>query len=364
MDKTEILIIGAGVVGLAIAEKLSQNHEVVLVEQEHTFGQHTSSRNSEVIHSGIYYPPGFLKAKLCVRGNELLYQFLEKENIPHKKCQKYVIATCPEEVPKIEALKANGEKNNVPGLKLVDQKEMNSIEPQVKAIMGLLAPTTGIMDVHILMQTLLRKSEKNGAIVAFFTKVTGLKKIDQGYIVSFADGYELEAKIVINSAGLFCDQIAQMLGIDIDKAGYRLHYCKGEYYKTFKIKNINHLIYPVPRPDGRSLGIHIRLHLDGTIAFGPNAYYVDSLNYSMDETHKKDFYESIKKYIDIDYDALNPDDTGIRPKLQIPGGPVRDFVIKNEVALGLPNFINLIGIESPGLTSCLAIAEYVATLLP
>jgi len=363
VDKIEILIIGAGVVGLAIAERLSANHEVIVVEQEESFGRHTSSRNSEVIHSGIYYEPGSLKAKLCVLGNSMLYEFLKKEELPYWNCGKYVIATCAEEVPIIENIMANGMRNGVEGMKFVEGEEVRANSPQIKAIAGLWVPSTGILDVHLLMKRLVFRTEENGGMAAFSTKVCGINRVENGYVVTFEDGYQMEAEMVINAAGLFSDRVAAMVGIDIDEADYRLHYCKGEYYKTSKIKNLPHLIYPVPHPDGRSLGIHTRLHLDGTVGFGPNAYYVNDLDYQVDETHKNDFYASVSNFINIDFENLSPDDAGIRPKLQVEGGAVRDFIICEEKERNLPGFINLIGIESPGLTCCLAIAKKVENII-
>ena len=363
MEKIDILIIGAGVVGLALAEKLSKKYDsVVLAEKESSFGQHASSRNSEVIHSGIYYNNNSLKADLCVEGNALLYSFFDRENIPYMKCGKYVIATNKNEIDLIEALYENGKRNNVPGLSIVTREHILKEIPEVKAIMGLFVPSTGIMDSHSYMKRLEYKAENNGCLISYNTEVKSIEKSSSGYTVGFSDNYEIEASAVINSAGLYSDRISEMAGIDPDKEGYRIHYCKGIYYRTSRYRDFKRIVYPVPAAEVTHLGIHIRIHLDGSIAFGPNSFYVDELDYSFDGSYKAEFHKSIKNYIDIDPDDLKEDDCGIRPKLQVPGGSFRDFIIKNESDRSLENFISLVGIESPGLTSSLAIANYVEKL--
>ena len=364
MDKIDILIIGAGVVGLAVAEKLSQKYDsVVLVDKEGAFGQHASSRNSEVIHSGIYYNNNSLKADLCVEGNELIYSFFNRENIEYNNCGKFVIATNRDEIELIESLYENGKRNNVPDLSIVTREQILKEVPDIKALMGLFVPTTGIMDSHSFMKRLEYKAENNGCLVSYNTELTSIEKSSSGYIAGFSDGYEIEASVVINSAGLFSDRISELAGIDPDKEGYRIHFCKGVYYRTSRYRNFRRIVYPVPAPEVNHLGIHIRIHLDGSTAFGPNSFYVDEIDYSFDSSFKDEFHKSIKNYIDIDPDDLKEDDCGIRPKLQMRGESFKDFIIRNESDRGLDNFINLVGIESPGLTSSLAIAEYVAKLI-
>jgi L-2-hydroxyglutarate oxidase LhgO len=364
MEKIKYLIIGAGIIGLSIAKKLSEyDKSVVLVDQENSFGRHTSSRNSEVIHSGIYYPKSSLKARLCVDGNKLLYRYLEREKIPYKKCGKYIITNTESEKKSIENLITNGKNNGVSGLRLVTGNDITKKMPYIKATYGIWVPSTGILDVHALMGNLKQKINDNEAVVAFNTKVTNINKKETGYEISFKDGYKILSDVVINSAGLFSDQIAKLVGIDIDSNFYKLSYCKGEYYRTNVIKSVPNLVYPLPHSNLNSLGIHTRLFLDGTLAFGPNAYYIDKLDYSIDEKYKKDFFESISKYIDINKDDIYPSDTGIRPRLKNGDKHDYDFIIKNEYEKGFPNFINLIGIESPGLTSCLSIADYVKDLI-
>ena len=364
MEKVNILIVGAGVIGLSIARALSEEFEdVVVIEKEESFGRHTSSRNSEVIHSGIYYPQNTLKAKLCVRGIELIYDFCEKNGVPFQNCGKLIVASNEEELTELYKLKENGEKNNVKGLEIIDEIECRELEPQIRVIKALKVNSTGIFDTHKFMQKLEKEAESNDAFIVYDMEVISIKKNENKYIVNFTNGEIFEVNTLINSAGLFSDKIAEMVGIDMQNANLQLHWCKGEYYKTTKVKDIKRLIYPLPDPKGISLGIHLTINLNEEARFGPNAYYVNELNYSMDETHKDAFYDSIIKYIKIDKEHLSLDDCGIRPKLQGPDDDFRDFYIKEESEKGFPNFINLIGIDSPGLTCSLAIAEEVKRIL-
>lgn len=366
MERCDAAIIGAGAVGLAAAYRLSQKFKNIIVfENEDSFGKHTSSRNSETIHSGIYYPPGTLKAELCLRGNGLLYSFMEDNDITFLNCGKYIIASSHDEIPEIERLHANGIKNGVPGIRIAEGSEIEEREPLVKAIAGVYVPTAGIMNSYELMKRLETLAKDNGALFAYRTCVKRIERESSGYTVESEDGHSIHADIVINCAGLFSDKVASMAGIDTERSGYNLSFCKGEYYKSDNVKKMNMLIYPVPSPDGRSLGIHNRLFTDGTVAFGPNAYYLKEniADYSMDESHKEEFLYSLPLFMKTDISDLYPYDCGIRPKLQKEGEKFRDFVIKNEEEAGLKNFINLIGIESPGLTSCLAIADYISEII-
>ncbi len=364
MEQVNILIIGAGIIGLAIARELSKEFEdVVLVEAESTFGRHTSSRNSEVLHSGIYYPKNSLKALLCVNGVQKLYQYAKEKNIPFRNCGKLIVANSKKELTILEEIKDNGENNGVLDLQIINRSECKKMEPQIKAEYALRVPSTGIIDSHTLMQKLESEAESNGADLVYNMNVISIKALDEGYLVVFSNGENFEARTIINCAGLYSDKIAEMIGINIVKEDLQLHWCKGEYYKSSKIKNINHLIYPVPDPNGVFLGIHLTINLQGEVRFGPNAYYIDELNYEMDESHKPEFLKAIKNYLEIDEENFHLDDCGIRAKLQKEGGIFRDFYIKEESEKGFSNFINCIGIESPGLTCCLTIAEEVRNLL-
>lgn len=365
MEEFDVIIIGAGIVGLAIAERLSRKYEnVLLIEKEESFGRHTSSRNSEVIHSGIYYQKDSLKARLCVRGNKLLYNFLKKYEIPYRNCGKLVVATEKQELPILTKIYQKGIRNGVAGLKILSEQETKKLEPLFRAVGSLYVPSTGIMDTHRVMSQLEFLAAQNGALIAYNTEAVGIERINDEYLVQVKDeDIRIKVPILINAAGLWSDKVAEMAGLSIAKCNYKLHFCKGEYYKTTRHKDIAHLIYPVPDPSGLYLGIHTRINLNGELSFGPNAYYVDELDYRIDEKYHEDFYQAIKKYLDIEYDDIWPDDCGIRPKLQAPNEPERDFVISNEKEKGFPNLINLIGIESPGLTCCLAIAEYVEKII-
>ena len=356
----DVIIIGAGIVGLAVAHELcSQYNNILVVEKESTFGQHVSSRNSEVIHSGLYYEPDSLKAQLCVRGNKLMYDFAEKYKINYKNCGKIIVVSDPDELEQLEVLMKNGKQNNVEGLQMISGKEVSRREPIIKAAGGLVVPSTGIIDSHGFMYKLEYLITSNDSSIVYNTEVSDITCEDEHYFLSFKDvDYSAKSKIIINSAGLWCDNISRMVGI-ID---YKLHICKGEYYKTSMYRNkLSSLIYPLPT--AISLGTHIVLHLDGSIGFGPNAYYVDKIDYSMDNSNKNTFLKHINTYLDLPEDALSEDFTGIRPKTQAPGEPAQDFIIKNETDKGYNNFINLIGIESPGLTSSLAIAKYVKEII-
>lgn len=357
----DAIIIGAGIIGLSIAEKLSHRYSKILViEKESGFGQHTSSRNSEVIHSGIYYPKDSLKAKLCVEGNQLLYSFLDTHALPYRKSGKLVIATQDSEKPLLKELLAKGEANGVKGLKIISQEEVLQREPNFKSKGALWVPSTGIMDTHSIMRKMESLAQRNGVDISYNTEVSSIKKIEDSYHIAFLkDPTIITSPIVINCAGLWSDKISSLVGID----GYKLHWCKGEYFKTTKLKNVRHLVYPIPDPELMFLGIHTRTNLNGDLFFGPNANYVDKLDYSVSENSKKEFFNSIKRFLDIEMDDLSIDTSGIRPKLQERGGKQRDFVIKNETERGYKNFINLIGIESPGFTSCLSIANYVNKLI-
>ena len=365
-NKTDIIIIGAGVVGLAAAYKLSLKfRHIVVLEKDDTFGRHTSSRNSETIHSGIYYPQNTLKARLCLRGNELLYSFMNQQDVTHINCGKYIIATSKDEIPEIEKLKRNGELNGVPGLRLVTGDEISSAEPDVKALMGVHVPTAGVMNSYELMKRFESMSKENGVLFAYRTGVAAVARSFDDYSVLTDNGDKISAGIVVNCAGLFSDMIASSAGIDIDAAGYRLKYCKGEYYKSENTGRMKSLVYPVPSPDGRSLGIHTRMFTDGSIVFGPNAYYMDKneIDYSLNNERRDEFMNSVPLFMKRDVGDMSVCDCGIRPKLQGPGGEFRDFVILDEADRDLPGLINCIGIESPGLTSSLAIAEYILRMV-
>jgi len=364
-ESVDITIIGAGVVGLAIAAAVAtRNRQVVVLEKNDSFGQETSSRNSEVIHAGIYYPKKFLKSQLCLEGNRLLYDWCEKHHVPHRRIGKFIVATDEEECSNLEKIKVTAQDNGVEKLELLGREQIKSQEPEVNALAALFSPNTGIIDTHRLMQSILGSAEGKGAIITYRSEVTAIHFDGSAWDLEINSGeYHISTKILVNSAGLQVDRIAALAGIDIDAAGYRLKLCKGNYFTATPAPKINHLIYPVPVKNNVGLGIHATLDLSGRVRFGPDSRYLSngqSQDYSVDEERKPAFYDSIRKYLPgISMDALSPDMSGIRPKVQGPGDPMMDFIIREESDRGFPGLIDLVGIESPGLTSCLAIGKHI-----
>ena len=374
MDRVDLIIVGAGVVGLAVAAELSQSlsdPEIMLMDRHPKFGQDTSSRNSEVIHAGMYYPPNTLKAKLCVEGNPLLYEFCDRFHVPYERLGKLIIAREENEIAAVEGIYKQGISNQVPGLKMLNQNEIAAMEPNITAVAALYSTTTGIIDSHKLMAQLERSAVSNGAMMAYMHKVVGVNRCADGYEVKFIgpDGQEdeLACTWLINCAGLYSDFIPAQLGIDVEAAGYKIYPVKGEYFSVAmsKSKLISHLIYPPPLKSLKGLGTHITKSLDGRARLGPNVQYVsDREDYDVDPTHIEEFYQAARSYLPfIEKDDLQSDMAGMRPKIQAPDGPVADFVICHETDRGLAGFINLVGIESPGLTSCLSIAKMVKEMV-
>lgn len=367
MDTIDITIIGAGVVGLAVATRLARpDREVYVLEKNDSFGRETSSRHSGVIHCGIYYPEGSLKAKLCVAGRHKLYDICEKYGIPYRKLGKLIVATNEDETAELDALLARGQKNGVEAMRMLSHREMKQLEPNIEGAAAIFSPVTGIIDAYALMQYFAGKAQGEGAQIAFHTRVTGIEKMRDGYRLTTEGGEQFSSGLVINCAGLHSDQVAEMAGIDIDQAGYRLRYCKGEYFSVSKAKShlVKRLVFPVPPQEVTGVGIHVTLDLEGRMRLGPSIEYADRIDYAVDSTHQRLFYDSVRRFLPfIDYDDLEPDMAGIRPKLQGPGEGIRDFVIREESDPGLPGLINLIGIESPGLTASPAIADYVAEIV-
>ena len=365
MDKVDIIVIGAGAVGLAIGAAVADKEkELYILEKEEVYGQGTSSRNSEVIHAGIYYPSNTLKADLCVKANPMIYDICEKNKVPYKRCGKLIVANGETETKQLEAIIKHAKSIGARDLEMIDKDRIHELEPNVKADAAILSPSTGIMDAHGLMDHFHREARRKAGSdpVVLDTEVTGIKRTKDGYIVEMVSGgepFEIESRVVINSAGLYADKVAAMTGIDIDKEGYRIHWSKGEYFSLTGKPPALMLVYPPPPQDAASLGIHSVPDLTGRLKFGPNAFYVDEINYAV-ESKKEPFWRDVVKYFPtVGLDDLHPEMAGIRAKLQGPGDPVRDFVIRHEEDKGLPGFINLVGIESPGLTSSPAIAEMV-----
>jgi len=362
MEKVEITIVGAGVVGLAIGYELSKEFkDIFILEKNPSFGQEISSRNSEVIHAGIYYPKDSLKTKTCIEGKRLLYEFCAQKGIPHKKMGKLIVATNDEEIKELERLFLQGLENGVSDLRLLSQREIKDFEPEVKALRAIYSPSSGIIDSHSLMKNLLNEFKDRGGEIVYNTELVGIEKVKDGFLLTVVgdkERFKFFTHYLINSAGLNSDKVAEMAGLK--KEEYKLKYCKGEYFRVSSKKKgrIRHLIYPVPKRE--SLGIHATLDLTGGLRLGPDDEYVEKIDYSVSEGKKRIFYESVRNFLPfIEMEDLSPDIAGIRPKLQGRGEDFRDFLVKEESDEGLPGLINLIGIESPGLTSSLSLAKIV-----
>ena len=364
----DVVVIGAGVVGLAIGARLSQSFDnVVVIEKYEKFGQETSSRNSEVVHSGIYYPQNSIKAKLCVKGQKQLYEYCKSKEIPYKKTGKFIIAKNEFEIEYLENLLQRAKKNGARG-RIISARELKFYEPNLEALKALYFPDTGVVDSYSLMKSLESEIFINGAQVVYKSEVTNIRKIENGYEITVVDDsgdFKFTSRVVINSAGLYADKVSAMLGLDLPE--YEISFWKGEYFAIGNGKNklVKSLIYPVPN-ENKGLGIHTTVDINGGVKLGPSAFYIDKENfdYKVNPDNLEKFYQSAKSFLPfIEREDLHPDQAGIRPKLTKTGKDFRDFIIKNEADKGLLNFINLIGIESPGLTATLAIAEYVESLL-
>jgi len=369
MADTSVTVIGAGVVGLAVAARLApKSPDLVLLERHERIGQETSSRNSEVIHAGMYYPTGTLKARLCVEGNRLMYELCARRDVPHRRLGKLIVARTWEEVPQLETILAQGRANGVE-MELITGEASRRREPNVTAVAALWSPNTGIVSAHGLMDHFLQAARSAGATLQPRSEVRAVARDPAGYRVTVWTGSEEESftsERVVNAAGLDADTIAARAGIDVEVAGYRLHWCKGSYFavSSARAKLVSCLVYPVP--GHVSLGTHAVVGLDGRLRFGPDAVYLEErrLDYRVDESRRAEFGEAVRHLVPaIADDDLEPDIAGIRAKLQGPGQAFRDFVVAEESARGLPGFVNLIGIDSPGLTSSPAIADEVARLI-
>ena len=368
MADTGVAVIGGGVVGLAVAARLAPTTEVVILERRARHGQETSSRNSEVIHGGMYYPTGSLKARLCVEGNRRLYELCAQHRVPHARVGKIIVAMTPEEQPRLDDLLALGTANGVE-MRRLSGEETRALEPRVPSVGGLLSPNTGIVSAHALMDCLLHLAREAGALLQPRAEVVGLARDGAEWRLTVREGEEegvLTAERVVNAAGLEADTIAALAGIDLDAAGYRQYYWKGSYFSVRPAKAgvVSRLVYPVP--GHVSLGVHAVIGLEGRLRFGPDADYLAdrALDYSVAESKRAAFAAAVRRLVpELRDEDLEPDMAGIRPKLQGPGQGVRDFVIAEESSRGLPGLVNLVGIDSPGLTASVAIADEVARLV-
>jgi L-2-hydroxyglutarate oxidase LhgO len=352
-----------------VAARLAPRHpDLILLERREKVGQEQSSRNSEVIHAGMYYPTGSLKARLCVEGKRRLYERCARKGIPHARVTKIITAAAPDELPALDALLARGRANDVE-MEMLGVAQVKALEPHVRTVGALHSPSTGIVNAHALMDSLLAEAREAGAVVQPRSELVGVEPGAGSYRLTVRSGGDTESFTtdwVINAAGLASDQVAALAGIDVDAAGYRLHYCKGSYFSVApaKARLVSRLVYPVP--GHVSLGLHAVVGLEGRLRFGPDVEYLPDrrTDYAVPETTRARFGEAARRLVPaIEDDDLTPDMSGIRAKLQGPGQPFRDFVIAEESGRGLPRFVNLVGIDSPGLTSSLAIAEEVARLV-
>jgi L-2-hydroxyglutarate oxidase LhgO len=362
MDSVDCVVIGAGVVGLAVARALAlAGREVIVLERNDVIGGETSSRNSEVIHAGIYYATGSLKARLCVAGRERLYEYCNAHGVGHRRTGKLIVASSSSQVPDLQALQRKATANGVGDLRWLEPPEARRLEPAVRCVAALLSPSTGIVDSHGLMLSLQGEAEDAGAALAFLSPVIGGWIESDGFILDIGGPApaRLRCRRLVNTAGLGAHDVARRLaGFDWAHVP-PLFLAKGNYFTLAGRSPFNRLIYPMP--DAAGLGVHVTLDLAGRARFGPDVQWIDSLDYDLDERRAAAFYSAIRRYYpDLRDGALQPGYTGIRPKLQAPGGPPEDFVVQGPETHGVPGLVNLFGIESPGLTASLALADEVA----
>jgi len=364
-DQVDCVVVGTGVVGLAVARALAlSGREIIILERNDVIGNETSSRNSEVIHAGIYYPAGSWKARLCVAGRERLYDYCQSRGIGHRRIGKLIVAAAASQVGDLATLQNKAAANGVADLQWMEAPQARRLEPAVRCVAALLSPSTGIIDSHGLMLSLQGEAEDAGAAIAFNCPVVGGWIESNGFTLDVAGPtpMRLGCRWLVNAAGLGANALAQRLvGFDWSFVP-PLHLAKGNYFTLSGKSPFNRLIYPLP--DAASLGVHVTLDLAGRARFGPDVQWIDSIDYDVDARRAQQFYAAIRRYYpDLRDGTLAPAYTGIRPKLQGPGGPPEDFVIQGPETHGIAGLVNLFGIESPGLTSSLALADEVARRL-
>lgn len=363
-DFFDCVVVGGGVIGIAVARALAlAGSQVVVLEAEDAIAAHASSRNSEVIHAGIYYPANSLKAKFCVRGRQMLYQYCRDRGIPHQRIGKIIVACDDDDRRLLENYAESAVTNGVDDLVSLDAEDVRGLEPAVRCVAGLLSPSTGIFDSHAFIAALQADLELANGIVLCRSRVSGIAPCQDGLRVSIADNgenLEVSCRVLVNAAGLWANSLALSAGIGSELVP-RLHLAKAHYYLLQGPSPFRRLIYPVARDGG--LGIHVTLDQHGGVRFGPDVSWVEGIDYSFDEKRAESFIPAIRRYYpDLDPGRLVPGYTGIRPKLSAVGQPAADFVIQDEGVHGVPGLVNLFGIESPGLTASLALAEAVAAL--
>ena len=357
VDRVDSIVIGAGVVGLACARMLAiRGHDVIVLEKNALIGEETSSRNSEVIHAGIYYPTGSLKARLCVSGKRLLYEYCAEHQVAFNRCGKMIVATGEEQLETIHAYIRQAAANGAGELRWLTAQEISTLEPEVVAVGGVYSETTGIIDSHAFMLSLQGELESHGGVIAFNTEVSRLTAVVGGVRVETED-LMLEARWLINSGGLWAAELARQLIDD----GPEAYYARGHYYAYSGKPPFSRLVYPVADTGG--LGVHVTMDMAGQVKFGPDVRWIDDIDYAFDTSHREDFVAAIRRYYpNLDETRLHPSYTGIRPKITPPGTPASDFRIDSPAEHGVAGLINLLGIESPGMTAALAIAERVSEI--
>jgi L-2-hydroxyglutarate oxidase LhgO len=367
-DFVDTCVIGAGVVGLAVARSLAVSGlEVLVLESGPRFGEGVSSRNSEVIHAGIYYPEGSLKANLCVQGKELLYAYCAERQVGHQRIGKLIVANGEVEEAELVAIRAAAEANGVTDLIEISQQRLLQLEPAISATAALLSPSTGIVSAPELMTSFLGDLEAHRGSLACHAELRGVTQTTSGFLLDCdieGQTYGLACRQLVNSAGLGAQSVAKsIVGLDHSLIP-ELHLCKGNYFHYQGKCPFSHLIYPVPEPGGAGLGVHATIDLGGQVKFGPDVEYVEHEDYEVSSERLAQSLLSIRRYFPtISETDIAPGYAGVRPKLQGPGEPVRDFQIHDAGVHGIPGLVNLFGIESPGLTSSMAIAETVAARL-
>jgi L-2-hydroxyglutarate oxidase LhgO len=365
MDHVANIVVGAGVVGLAIARALAQSgREVLVLETENAFGTGTSSRNSEVIHAGLYYSTGSLKARLCVAGRRQLYDYCDTHGVPHRKLGKLVVATRDEQIAPLQALHAKALANGVEGCDLISADDARRLEPALRCVAAMHSRQTGIIDSHALMLALLGDLESAGGIVAYASRLAHARRCDSRWIVGAAGAEPIEVSCdwLINAAGLHAQQVASVIEPLPRKFVRRTYFARGCYFQLSGRSPFSRLIYPLPAPGG--LGVHLTLDLGGQARFGPDVEWIDRIDYTVDPRRADRFYAEVREYWPLLADGvLTPAYAGIRPKLAGPDQGVRDFLIEGPAQHGVAGLVNLFGIESPGLTACLAIGDHVAAIV-
>jgi L-2-hydroxyglutarate oxidase LhgO len=364
-ETIECVVIGAGVVGLAVARALAlAGVEVMVLEREYGVGFETSSRNSEVIHAGIYYPKDSLKARACVAGRQRLYDYCAERGVPHKRLGKLIVACEESELALLDGIRRRAVANGVEDLASLDASELRRLEPALAAIGGLVSPSTGIIDSHALMLSYQGEAEAAGAMVVFRAPVEGGAVTRDGFAleVGGAEKMTLAWRMLVNSAGLYAPALARRIAGIPTQSIPRDYLCRGVYFSLAGRAPFRHLVYPVPERAG--LGVHLTLDLGGQARFGPDVEWIDSVDYTVDPRRGDGFYAAIRRYWPGLADgALQPGYAGIRPKIVGPGDPAQDFVVQGEGEHGVPGLVNLYGIESPGLTASLPLADQVCALL-